>query len=135
VVRLTVYVISVAGIESNAISQVSGVKLVLNWIVYRRIGARLSPNGSQLIDASRLLQLTLLSFGAFGTSTKNKNAISFLSPIFKYFYTKLLCLEKNVTSCFGAVICDHLMQRHNYIGKNIHKTMYSGVCQNECNWF
>jgi uncharacterized membrane protein len=113
VVGLTVYVISVAGIESYAISHVSGVKLVLNWIVYRRIGARLSPIGSQLIDASRLLQLTLLSFGAFGTSIKNKNAISFYEQIFKYFYTKLLCLEKNVASCCWAVICDHLMQRYN----------------------
>jgi len=73
VVRLTVYVMSVAGIESYAISHVSGVKLVLNWIVYRRIGARLSPIGSQWIDASRLLQLTLFSFGAFGTSIKNIN--------------------------------------------------------------
>jgi hypothetical protein len=81
-----VYVISVAGTESNAISHVSGVKLVLCWIVYRRIGARLSPIGSQWIDASRLLQVTLLSFGAFGTSIKN-NAISF----YKQFFSILLC--------------------------------------------
>jgi len=73
---------------------VSGVKLVLNWIVYRRIGARLSPIGSQWIDASRLLQVTLLSFGAFGTSITNKNTVSFYQQIFKYSYTKLLCLEK-----------------------------------------
>jgi hypothetical protein len=79
---------------------VSGVKLVLNWIVNRRIGARLSPNGSQLIDASRLLQVTLLSFGPFGTSIKNKNAISFLSAFFKFFYTKLLCLEEKCCNLF-----------------------------------
>ena len=103
VARLTVYVISVAGIESYAISHVSGVKLVLNWIVYRRIGARLSPIGSQLIDASRLLQLTLLSFGPFGTSIKNKNTISFSQQVFKYFSTKLLCLEKTLQPVVGQL--------------------------------
>jgi hypothetical protein len=71
--------------------------------VYRRIGARLSPIGSQWIDASRLLQLTLLSLGAFGTSIKNKNTISFYQQIFKYFYTKLLCLDKTLHPVVGQL--------------------------------
>jgi len=70
--KLTVYVISVAGTDSYAISQVSGVKLVLYWIVYRKIGARLSPIGSQWIVATCLLQRILFRFGAFGTSVKKK---------------------------------------------------------------
>lgn len=81
---------SLAGTCSTAFSQVSGVKLVLYWIMNPKMGARLSPIGCQLIVASFWLHSTLRILGAFGTSGVQKTSLLNLLPN-----------EKNVIPIFG----------------------------------
>ena len=51
-----------------AVSQVSGVKVVLYWILYVKIGALLSPIGVQSTVASLAPQLIHFRAGGLGTS-------------------------------------------------------------------